>query len=91
MEPTYPWKDRSQMPHFFCIAQGVIHHFHFLFDSPTRVFKLARRKMMKSLPGREVFSWDVGRVEETREEAGIMGRSIPTSFSVFWFQRSSGC
>lgn len=68
----------TQTPHFFCIAQGVIHHFHFSFGSPTRVFKLARRKMMKSLPGREVFSRDVGRVEETREEEGLWeGLSLP--------------
>lgn len=56
----------TQTPHFFCIAQGVIHHFHFSFGSPTRVFKLVRRKMMKSLPGREAFFRDVGRVGETK-------------------------
>lgn len=46
---------------------------------------------MKSLPGREVFSWDVGRVEETREEEGIMRRSVPAFFPGLWFQRSPGC
>lgn len=40
--------------------------------------------MMKSLPGKEVFSWDVGRVEEA---GGIVVRSVPTSFSAVGFQR----
>lgn len=73
---------RSQTPHFFCIAQGVIHHFHSLFGSPTRVFKLARRKTMKSLPGREVFCWDVGRGEEKRGGEGICGEVCTYLF--FW-------
>lgn len=59
----------SEIPNatFFlhCTRSRVIHHFHSLSGSPTRVFKLASRKMMKSLPGREAFSWDVGRGEET--------------------------
>lgn len=42
---------------------------------------------MKSLPGREVFSWDVGRVEEAGGGGGIVVRSVSTSFSAVGFQR----
>lgn len=56
---------RSQTPHFFCIAQGVIHHFHFLFGSPLRVFKLVRRKRWSHCLAEKDFPW-MWKGKETR-------------------------
>lgn len=53
--------------------------FIFLLGAPTRVFKLVRRGVMKSLPGREGFSQDVGG-GETRGGGGMTARSVPTPF-----------